>query len=401
MNLNEVYAGMHVEARLNGLPARCLIYAIHEDVDLTTYAVEGFCYQTGEGLDALKAQAILDGFPAPNYESVIGRFFVIGPEEVVHPVTEEVTPVLRLTIALLAQESLGASARANHAPWQIRSRIEDVTFHMAGYVGQSDPASGVIALGNWNDCTTYDETSHTFQKIDQHDWWDIFRAILKGMDVECDWSDMFEPCDCCEQLIETQPSSGPSDPSWRDADGALYCEPCTIAHFCDAYLESLKGKSRKALRMAIDLAAHGYQKLDFDFEHGLHYGQADDPKIIARSLRSLGITNFIFEITGIGQFDIEFVVWVHKDEIERFRAESFQHADPTGGPGEHAARALQTMSARPQVRGTTRLSSIGANGTVAQIDIPQQTLQRDPDLLGRIMAQLNRAASAEEDEEDE
>jgi hypothetical protein len=64
-----------------------------------------------------------------------------------------------------------------------------------------------------------------------------------------------------------------------------------------------------------DIAALGWVKQTEDYESGFHPGQNDDPKQIATKLRAERKT-FLFQIGGVGQFDIRFHVWVLAEETE-------------------------------------------------------------------------------------
>lgn len=78
-------------------------------------------------------------------------------------------------------------------------------------------------------------------------------------------------------------------------------------------------------RIADGLEAQGYElewsdewhidynkvKQSEDYESGLHPGQTDSPQKIAAALVAAG-KEYLFQIGGVGQFDVRFHVWVRE-----------------------------------------------------------------------------------------
>jgi hypothetical protein len=179
-----------------------------------------------------------------------------------------------------------------------------------GYInaGQADIKGFLVA--NWN-------------HVDK----ELIAWIEEGGDYDSGyWSDEWDTCDECGGLVRNQADSY----SWKrygtcDENGTV-CGNC-LKKDIPAYLETLEGKSGKAVTLDVDPGQHGYVRVNPEgrhegFESGWHPGQDDDPKAMAKTLKLNGITRFIWVITGVGQFDVRFTLYIHeeiKDELPRVR----------------------------------------------------------------------------------
>lgn len=205
------------------------------------------------------------------------------------------------------------------------SWADSVQWH-SGYAepGYTDPESGVIMTGNWNNVTRYNATTNTHDTKDStpsrvHD-------LLEKAGAELEWGDEWEDCSECGKLVRTQADSHGWRPSyWNDDNGETVCHEC-IKKDPDYYLTSLEGNHRRATTIGLDLKAHGYSHVSQQREAGLHPGQNGDPKLIANVLRTMGITRFIFSLDSVGQFDVSFSVWIHKSERRRFTTKKWAAA---------------------------------------------------------------------------
>lgn len=212
-----------------------------------------------------------------------------------------------------------------------RSRIECIRLCSEGYAepDYSDPESGVIAFGNWNDITRWDATKHEFVTID--DTPSRIAALLEKLGVELEWEDEWAICDQCGKAVRTSPTSYNWKPSyWQDDNGSITCCGC-ISEDPAEYLESLEGNTRKCVTLDLDLGEHGYVLLEDGFENGFHHGQDADPKLIGTALREQGIERFLFNLDHTGQFDLGFSVWVHEVEVSTLDHDAWQEA-PKDGP---------------------------------------------------------------------
>lgn len=197
--------------------------------------------------------------------------------------------------------------------------------HFEGYAepGYNDPESGLITTGNWNPSGK----DNTMPRIG---------AILEKLGVELEWEDEWCECSECGKLVRTQPDSYSWTRSYWLHDGiGLYCQDCVLDD-PEVYLEYLEGNPKTANTLDLDLGGQGYVKTEGEYENGFHSRQNDDPEVIAKSLRKLGINRFIFEIDGTGQFDIAFSVWVHKSEYSKLDSTEID------SEGVDIAAAMQT-----------------------------------------------------------
>jgi len=222
----------------------------------------------------------------------------------------------------------------------------------------------VIAFGNWNDVSRWNEAEHKFVTID-----DVPGRVAKRLEklgVELEWSDEWLFCDECGKAVRSSPTSYRWKQSYSGIDGSISCCEC-IADDPSAYLESLEGNSRRCVTLDIDLADHGYVLLEGDFEHGFHYGQDADPKLIAEALEGQGISRFIFSLDSTGQFDISFSVWVHQEELANIDQTAWA-ATQKDGPSvaDGLRRALQDASNK-----MAALPAAGVN--VAKCDVSTGT----------------------------
>jgi hypothetical protein len=234
-----------------------------------------------------------------------------------------------------------SSAKSN----QGRSQIDCITICTEGYAepGYDDPASGVVAFGNWNNVTRYD--GHEFHVIDNVPG--RVASLLEKLGVELDWSDEWTICEGCHKAVRTQANSY----RWRasyadDGCGSILCHECIKTDPTD-YLQSLEGDSRRCVTIDLDLEVAGYKLLADDFENGLYGGQADRPELIADALREQGVERFIFHLDSTGQFDLSFSVWVHESEFNLIDREEFESTPVSGvDPAVQMQKALADASAK-------------------------------------------------------
>ncbi len=203
--------------------------------------------------------------------------------------------------------------------------------------GYDNPKSQLIATGDWNsrtvrrrqwgdrplpDFLTVKDPDATYETIDNT--MPRIGAILEKLGAELEWEDEWCACSECNKLVRISPDSYSWKPSyWNSGGCGLYCHEC-VKDDPEDYLEHLEGNAGDANTLDLDLEEHEYRKVDADYENGLNGGQCDDPGVIAKSLWSLGIERFIFEIDGIGQFDVHFSVWVHESEYDKLDPSEFR-----------------------------------------------------------------------------
>lgn len=192
--------------------------------------------------------------------------------------------------------------------------IEDIQLYTGGYSepGYTDPESGVIATGNWNNVTKWTRESITIFDLPSR-----ILNLFEKLGIECKWSDEWCSCSNCGKLVRTSPDCYSWTPSYTVGDGELTCHEC-LKQDPVAHLESLEGNPNTANTINdIDPADYGYVKLnDESYETGYHPGQNDSPEVIAKELRAKGISRFLFQIDSVGQFDGRWSVYAHESEAQ-------------------------------------------------------------------------------------
>ena len=192
---------------------------------------------------------------------------------------------------------------------QGKSRIEE----MGIYDEYAEPGysyDGPIALGNWNDITKWNEETSKSETVD--DTPSRVAKLLEQAGVALEWSDEWICCDECGKIFRTSPDCY----AWQmsgvwDEMGSI-CADC-LADDPSDHLERLEGKNTRCNTISsIDPSKHGYARLNLDFENGFHPGQTDDPRKIGQALKNAGIERYLFDLTGTGQFDVSFAVYVHE-----------------------------------------------------------------------------------------
>lgn len=188
--------------------------------------------------------------------------------------------------------------------------------------GYTDKGKGVL-FANWNSQCAYvqgegytgveDETMPRLARIFEH----------AGFEIE--WSDEWSTCGDCGKAIRTSSDGyGWTQSYWLANDCEIICKDCVDP---DEYFESLEGEDSHANTL-FDPSEHGYVKVNGDFENGFHPGQNDNPREIGKRLKGIGVTAYVWNINGVGQFDVEFACYVREDESEQVaRAEAMFKAE--------------------------------------------------------------------------
>jgi len=234
-------------------------------------------------------------------------------------------------------------AGVNSAPTsQGRNRIENMQLHLDGYAEPGYDGE-IIVLGNFNDISEWKENkSNTIDDTPERVSQLLSKLESKG--VRCEWEDEWDVCTCCRKLVRR---SGDSYSwkrfSWNSENGVI-CGECVQADPLE-YLESIENNHNTAITIeGVDPTEHGYVRVEEQFENGLYGGQSASPELIAKALREQGITRFLFIIDSIGQFDVNFSVYIHEHEFEKFDAEKFNNSEKDGvDPSKMAQIALNNI----------------------------------------------------------
>jgi hypothetical protein len=90
----------------------------------------------------------------------------------------------------------------------------------------------------------------------------------------------------------------------------------------------------------------GYIRVAEDMQHGFHAGMDADPKVVAKYLKSKGVSRFVFTLDDVSQFYCTFGVWIHKEEKDKIPGLDLQNRSNVDGPSvsEAMQRGLQNSS---------------------------------------------------------
>lgn len=185
--------------------------------------------------------------------------------------------------------------------------------------GYTSSPYGVV-LADWNNRTKYHAETREFEVID--DTPSRFGDIFKKMGLDIDWSDEYTGCSNCCGAIRTTHDSYGWQPEYLEINYEYYCNDCLDRNpdLIKEYLQELEGSYNTALNNThYHPEDYGYVNIQGGFENGLYGGQAADPKLIAKIVEESGVTRYLFRIDDVGQFDMEFSLWVHKSEYRRFK----------------------------------------------------------------------------------
>ena len=171
-----------------------------------------------------------------------------------------------------------------------------------------------IVLGNWNDRTEYNQKTNERKVV--HKTMPRLAKLFEKLGYEVEWEDEWGVCVECGKAFRTQPNSYSWKSYYWQSECECVCGDCVKRDPTD-YLEWLNGHSNRALTFDIDLSEHGYEKYNHDnYETGFHPGQNSNPKAVAKELRDKGITDYIFVIDSVGQFNCDWDCWLKKAESE-------------------------------------------------------------------------------------
>lgn len=189
----------------------------------------------------------------------------------------------------------------------LRSRFTDTNIY-SEYAEPGYTAKGPILTGNWNEV---EGDNGLMRRVGE---------ILEKIGCELEWEDEWCDCHSCGKLVRSQPDCYHWTASYAIVnDCELLCHEC-LKQDIIPYLEEMEGKTSNAITFDVNLADHGYVRIDKTYESGW-YGTNDDPKAIGKALRSKGIGRFIFIVDGKGQFNMEFSVWVHGSQADMLNEE--------------------------------------------------------------------------------
>lgn len=141
-------------------------------------------------------------------------------------------------------------------------------------------------------------------------------------DLEIDWSDEWMSCSECGKAIRSQPDSYGWLPSYLwTSDCSICCVEC-FEDCQDDIIQEYTNQTNKAITPEFYpiLEKQGFICYSPDeyckcFETGFHPGQNDDPKKVAKEIKTeLPNYDYIFKLDSAGQFDIQWSVFLRKQD---------------------------------------------------------------------------------------
>lgn len=216
---------------------------------------------------------------------------------------------LRIGQRLLEKATeIAARLDKKHKTYAIGNSVDTIRLH-CGWAGKH-ATDELIATGNWNAVDRYD--AELKQRVDVEDTAKRVGDMLERLGFELEWSDMTSTCDDCGKLIRTEPDCYSWTPSYVIGDGCITCDGCLDP---EDHLESLEGNpDRSNTIKSIDPAKYGYFLFQNNLVSGLHQGQDASPQKVGAALEKRGVTRYLFQLDGLGQFDAKWSVWVHESE---------------------------------------------------------------------------------------
>lgn len=175
-----------------------------------------------------------------------------------------------------------------------------------------------IVLSNWNDKTEYIDG----QRVVIDNTMSRVGDLLERCGGQLEWEDEWRVCNNCMGIFRTSPDNHGWSPSYHmyKDDYEEVCSECILEEACyfEEYLKEHEGNDRSCITFYADdkLEEFGYRRVNIDYESGFHHGQNDDPNKIGQSLWLEGLERYIFVLDGKNQFEIDFSVWVHEDELK-------------------------------------------------------------------------------------
>ena len=163
----------------------------------------------------------------------------------------------------------------------------------------------------------------------------IYKWLEKfmGDEIELDWSDEWMRCEDCGKAVRSSADSYGWQASWVwVSDCEIICRECAekvkddVIEYYQNCISALPHRTTRALPswMQPMVEDAGFKCLESEdayctrFESGFHPGQNDTPEGCLKLAKEILPYKFdyLFVITGVGQFDIHWAMFVRKVEDE-------------------------------------------------------------------------------------
>lgn len=279
-----------------------------------------------------------------------------------------------------ATEHAEIKKQADKWLWQV---ICDGDVYIQSAEGYAEPGYGEdgekgILFANWNSESRWNRETQKSEHI--NNTMPELLTLAEHLGYECEWEGEWQICEC-NNAFRISPDSHYWTQYGAIVNGECICGDCIVDDPED-YLEELYGDCNKAITFPIDLESHGFVDLnevskENSFESGLYGGQDASPDKIGKALESNGITDFIFKIDSVGQFDARFSVWVKQEDLQAAKQAVFEndsyHADmdPATAMRQGLQAASKAMADLPNTAGV-KYAKVNSDGTADVRVVPPQ-----------------------------
>lgn len=181
--------------------------------------------------------------------------------------------------------------------------------------GYTLPEGKMVIFGSWWGQSLSRKEDPTYVKANDP----VLRlaTVLERSGHVLEWHDEWWTCGECGNAIRTTADSYSWTPSYVLLhECEVVCVEC-IAADPEEYVQHLLNNDSTADTFGTDLEALGFVQIPEDtfYESGWHPGQTDDPAEIGPRMTPEGHDR-VWQINGVGQFDIRFTMWTRPDDYE-------------------------------------------------------------------------------------
>ncbi|AYP68136.1 hypothetical protein PQE75_gp004 [Bacillus phage vB_BcoS-136] len=198
--------------------------------------------------------------------------------------------------------------------------LSDMLFgdDFSDFIDRTGISSGQDSYGDYYIIfDTHEEMSEFIRLINEKTGsnFDNDYEVEREFDIEMVFSDEYTLCSDCHEVIRTSPTGYGWQPDFYMGDGFIVCNKCFNEHedYQESYLLEKINNPMNAVNGLItekQMEELGFEKLNGDsYESGLHSHQTDSPKEIFNELSDKH-DEVVFYVDSVGQFDIDFSVWV-------------------------------------------------------------------------------------------
>lgn len=219
-----------------------------------------------------------------------------------------------------------AENHGNEVDWYDRTLPNGYDIQWAdGYAEPGYPSADIVLLSNWNDESRYVNgpwREGLYKRVVLDDTASRLYESLDKLDgVELEWSDEWTICDECNKCFRTTADSYSWTMYGSVNEYGYFCGDC-IKNDPDSYIEEYVNESDKAITVlsASELEKAGWIKVENDDSysgdyHNGWYGREDNPATIMGDIHDSGLSDVVFVIEGVGQFECAFSPYVRAQEV--------------------------------------------------------------------------------------